>query len=530
VPRRIASVVSGFDARALGVRPGDVLAGKYRVDRVLGAGGMGIVVAAHHMQLEEKVALKFLLPDALASADAVSRFFREAKAAVKIKSEHVAHVTDIGQLENGAPYIVMEYLEGADLAAWLRERGAMPVVQAVDFVLQACEAIAEAHALGVVHRDLKPANLFCITRPDGQLSIKVLDFGISKIVTPGVQRNDVTSTATIVGTPAYMSPEQLQSSKGVDSRTDIWSLGVILFELLTAQVPFCADSLSEVIIQIAVAPAPLVRSLRRDVPAGLEQLIARCLEKDREHRFLSLSELAIALADFGSRHARVSVERILGTLRPMGISAAPRPLSNAPSAAAAPPAPGEHPSATVTAASTPMLAPNTNATWGRTGSNAPRSASRVIAMGGVAVVLIAAGVGGAMVFKSAAQRAGEKNPATSAPVISTPSAIATASAATQPGTARPIETSTIAEIAASAETGAPPTKSSSAPSSPSPAHIGRQHPSAPASVTAAPAQNRPPAAATATVRPSASEPRPPNCNPPYVIDSAGRRQYKLECL
>ncbi len=166
---------------AAGVREGDILAGKYRVERVLGIGGMGVVVAAHHMQLDERVALKFLLPEALGNAEAVARFAREARAAVKIKSEHVARVTDVGTLPNGAPYMVMEYLEGGDLAAWIKQRGALPVEQAVEFVLQTCIAVADAHALGIIHRDLKPANLFCVRRSDGQLSIKVLDFGISKM-------------------------------------------------------------------------------------------------------------------------------------------------------------------------------------------------------------------------------------------------------------------------------------------------------------------------------------------------------------
>src|SRR5689334_15421326 len=163
------------------VQPGEVLAGKYRVERILGMGGMGVVVSAWHLQLEERVALKFMLPDALENQEAVSRFSREARAAVKIKSEHVARVSDVGKLENGAPYMVMEFLEGSDLSGWLAEKGPLPVEQAVEFILQASEAIAEAHALGIVHRDLKPANLFVIRRADGAWSIKVLDFGISKM-------------------------------------------------------------------------------------------------------------------------------------------------------------------------------------------------------------------------------------------------------------------------------------------------------------------------------------------------------------
>ncbi|HEY3664483.1 MAG TPA: serine/threonine-protein kinase, partial [Polyangiaceae bacterium] len=212
------------------VREGDVLAGKFRIERVLGQGAMGVVVAATHIQLDERVALKFLLPEALANADAVARFAREARAAVKIKSEHVVRVSDVGTLESGSPYMVMEYLQGQDLSEWMTNHGTLNVSDAVEFLLQACEALAEAHALGIVHRDLKPANLFVTARRDGTPCIKVLDFGISKFTAPGSNLN-MTKTSTIMGSPLYMSPEQLSSTRTVDARTDIWALGVILFEL-----------------------------------------------------------------------------------------------------------------------------------------------------------------------------------------------------------------------------------------------------------------------------------------------------------
>ena len=295
------------------VRPGDILAGKYRVERVLGVGGMGVVVAAHHLQLDQKVALKFLLPQALASAEVVARFDREARAAARIKSEHVARVIDVGKLQNGAPYMVMEYLEGGDLAAWLEHRGPLPVDQAVEFVLQACEAIAEAHALGIIHRDLKPANLFCIRRPDGLLCIKVLDFGISKMSGMGASGDmGMTRTAAIVGSPFYMSPEQMHSAKGVDPRTDLWSLGVILYELLTDRVPFEAEGMPELVIKVLrESPTPLM-TVRPGVPARLEAVILRCLEKDRNLRFAGVGELVMALVEFAPPRARLSLEVVSG--------------------------------------------------------------------------------------------------------------------------------------------------------------------------------------------------------------------------
>ena len=303
----------------IGVKPGDVLAGKYQVERILGVGGMGVVVVAHHIQLDERVALKFLLPSALGNPEAVSRFAREARAAVKIKSEHVASVRDVGELPSGAPYMVMEYLEGDDLSAWLKERGPLPVEQALDFVLQACVAVADAHALGIVHRDLKPANLFCTRRSDGQLSIKVLDFGISKMT--DTLAGSVTRTSSMMGSPLYMSPELMISAKDVDAQADIWALGVILFELLTGRPSFLADTITELAILVTNQPAPAVRTLRPDAPGGLEAIILKCLEKDRRQRYRNVAELAVALLPFAPARAASSVERISGIIGTAGLSA-----------------------------------------------------------------------------------------------------------------------------------------------------------------------------------------------------------------
>jgi len=232
---------------------GDILADKYRIERVLGAGGMGMVVAAHHLQLDERVAIKLLLPQTLANAEAVARFAREARAAVKIKSEHVARMIDVSSLPDGAPYLVMEYLDGEDLAHWVSTRGALPIELAVELVLQACEALAEAHSLGIVHRDLKPANLFCIRRADGLLSIKVLDFGISKVTALSASGPEMgmTKTSSVMGSPLYMPPEQMKSARDADTRSDIWAIGAILYELVTARTPFKAESFAELVLKVA---------------------------------------------------------------------------------------------------------------------------------------------------------------------------------------------------------------------------------------------------------------------------------------
>ncbi len=297
-----------------GARVGDILHGKYRVDRVLGAGGMGVVVAATHLQLDDKVAIKFLLPDAAKSADVVSRFEREGRAAAKIKSEHVARVIDVGKLENGAPFMVMEFLNGKDLADTIEHQGALPWPAAVEYVLQACEALAEAHAAGIVHRDLKPANLFLIQRADGSPCIKVLDFGISKMV-GSLSMPGMTKTTAVMGSPLYMSPEQMKSSKDVDHRTDIWSLGSILYELLSGNPPFIADTMPQLCLMILQEPPAPLSQVRHDVPPQLEAVIRKCQEKDPNHRYQNVAELSAALAQFVTGRARLSAERIADVFR-----------------------------------------------------------------------------------------------------------------------------------------------------------------------------------------------------------------------
>jgi serine/threonine-protein kinase len=323
-----------------GVKIGDVLDGKYRIDGVLGAGGTGVVLAAHHLPLAERVAIKFLQAEALPNPDAVMRFAREARAAVRIKSEHVARVLDVGTFENGTNYIVMEHLEGSDMRSWLEEQGAMPVQQAVTFVLQACEAIAEAHALGIIHRDLKPANLFIIRRPDGELSIKVLDFGISKLIgmgTVGATSDlSMTTTRAVIGSPLYMSPEQMKSARNVDARSDIWSLGVVLYEAIAGAPPFDGETIAEICVSVATGATPALPEARGDLPPGFEAVVARCLEKDPAQRYQTVAELALALGPYAPERAQESVRRVCGTLQSAG-------LSDAGAASALTPAPAQGP-------------------------------------------------------------------------------------------------------------------------------------------------------------------------------------------
>jgi serine/threonine-protein kinase len=303
--------------------PGTLLAGKYMVERVLGVGGMGVVVAARHIQLDQKVAIKYLLPDALANAEVVERFAREAQAAAKIRGEHVARIIDVGKFDDGAPFMVLEYLEGQNLEELLEQRGPLPYTEAVGYMLETCEALAEAHAAGIVHRDLKPANLFLALQPDRRSIVKVLDFGISKLA--DASGHGITKTSTVMGTPYYMSPEQLVASKAVDARSDIWSLGVILHELLTNRRPFDGETLAEIVGGILQNQPDRIASLRNDVPLDLELCISKCLASKPDQRHASVGAFAVALAPFAPPEQRSSVEKIA---RVLGASLAPPGLAS----------------------------------------------------------------------------------------------------------------------------------------------------------------------------------------------------------
>jgi eukaryotic-like serine/threonine-protein kinase len=285
------------------VRPGDVLAGKYRVEKVLGSGGMGVVVAARHVQLDVLVALKFMSDEALADKELTNRFLREARAAARLRSEHVARVADVGTLASGAPYLVMEYLEGVDLSVLLAGAGRQPIPSAVEFIVQACDALDEAHRAGIVHRDVKPSNLFLTTRSNGTPCVKVLDFGISKSVVPSSvsTRMHATRPSALLGSPFYMAPEQMRAARDVDRRADIWALGATLYELLTGHVPFEAESLLDLAMRVASSDPLPPRNVRPEVPWALEQIVLRCLEKDPVDRFPNARALAGALAAFVPR-------------------------------------------------------------------------------------------------------------------------------------------------------------------------------------------------------------------------------------
>jgi serine/threonine-protein kinase len=496
---------------AAGVREGDVLDGKYRIDKILGVGGMGVVVAAHNVALDTRVALKFLLPEMVANRDAMARFAREARAAAKIVSEHVARVHDVGTLENGSPYIVMEFLEGEDLAAWSASRGPLPAEQAVDFLLQACVAIADAHRFGIVHRDLKPSNLFCAQRSDGRTSIKVLDFGISKLTDlsrasdpPGAT---VTRTSAVMGSPHYMSPEQVQSPKDVDGRTDIWAMGVILFELLTGTRPFEGETFGEIAVKISVRPHPSVRALCPDAPPAVEEVIARCLEKDREKRYANVGELAMALSPFAPPSAAATVERITGIVRGAGMAVSSPPPAREPRLVSTPP-PREMPAGTA-------LFPSSVAPWsGPPGVKSGRRAAIGVSAA-AAIVAVVAGLFGLRATKQVHIDGGSTSAAAVAPANDPSSSTLVPQGApteTAPEVLTP--TPTLTEPAAASASTAP---ADAPPNHTSEGRTSRQVTAQPATETATPARSRP----NATPK--------PDCDPPYRLDALGQKHFKPEC-
>jgi eukaryotic-like serine/threonine-protein kinase len=307
------------------ISPGAVLAGKYLVGKIIGAGAVGVVLEATNIELDERVAIKCLRPEMLGDQGMVARFAREAKAAAAIKSEYVATVHDVGTTEEGVPYMVMEYLEGIDLGTLVAEKGTLSPRVAVEYALQVCEALAIAHAKGIVHRDIKPENLLLAERAGGMPIVKVLDFGISKTALTGsIFKHElpIVKTVNLMGTPLYMSPEQVRASDSVDVRSDVWSLGMVLYEILTGQTAFVANSITEICAAILEAEPRPIEMHRSDLPAGLVEVITRCLQKDATKRYPNIAELALALMPFGPKRTRLNVERAVAVLRSSGHASA----------------------------------------------------------------------------------------------------------------------------------------------------------------------------------------------------------------
>jgi serine/threonine-protein kinase len=393
-----------------------VLAGKYKLVRVVGEGGMGVVYECEHIRMRQRMAIKMLLPDTVDHPDVIARFEREARASSGLRSRHAARVTDVDQTPDGLTYMVMEFLDGMDLGDLLAERGKVPAPDAVDYVLQACVAIIEAHDLGIVHRDLKPGNLFLANGPDGRI-IKLLDFGISK-VTDDASR--LTTAESMMGTPLYMSPEQIRSARDVDARTDIWSLGVILYELLTGDVPFNGTT-TQVAAAIVTDLVPPMGS-EHGVPPGLSSVVMGALVKDPNARFQSVRELGAALLPFAAPSSTGVVAMDAALRQSQGPLSAAAPGAALPRTAAT-----QHPATLV---------------------DPPRRTHVIAILGGILLgVAVLTGIGVAVALKARATRP-DARPDPSLGVSTQPSAatlLATVSAPSSTTAASPTTSSLVVE-------------------------------------------------------------------------------------
>ncbi|MDB4933139.1 MAG: Serine/threonine-protein kinase pkn3 [Labilithrix sp.] len=472
------------------VVPGDLVDGKYRIQTILGIGGMGVVVRAMHEQLGRSVAMKFLLPEMLRSTDIVQRFEREARATARLQNEHVIDVIDVGRLPSGEPFIVMEYLEGQDLAKLIAERaGTLGIDEIVDIMSQICVGVSEAHANGIVHRDLKPQNVFVITRRDGRRHIKVLDFGISKIA--GDVGGALTRTSDVLGSPYYMSPEQLLATRDVGPSGDVWALGVILYEMLTGAVPFRGETLAQMMMRIIQSPHVPIPEARGDVPQWLAGLVDRCLQKDPAQRMPSVDALASALLARGAGPAppQPSLPHSSTALMPHSAQTALHPSSGqVPNAAPAATMLHSSPSMPGHSAQLPQGA-STNVGWGHSSqpgmTQIPTRGGKPIVVLGAVVAVVLLSVGGFGLHHFMKARAGETvatkpvnapppPPATSSASIETATSTTTTTAeATPPASVAPSATPAPATTAsgtrptvsmgATAATTKPPTSGTSRP-------------------------------------------------------------------
>ena len=463
--------------------PGQILLRKYRVEELLGRGGMGVVFAARHLALDERVAIKVLAPAASEHQDALARLQREARILARVRNEHVVRVIDLGQLDDGAPFMVMEHLTGRDLGSLLEEQGRLGVEAAVSYILQALIALAAAHANGVVHRDLKPENLFCSQAQDGSCLIKVLDFGISRLERSarGSASASMTGPSAVMGTPLYMSPEQLRDPRAVDARSDIWSIGVVLYELVTGVAPFSGASLGDIAIKIATEPPPPLTFVAPSIASQLEDVLSRCLRKERDERFANVAQLARALEPFGPTGCRQLVERVerLAAEPPICLPGDDQSSLSPDSNPLTAPAPHE-----ATVASPPASRAASAARW------RPSGAQLLVALC-VPIALVAA-------WRLTAPRAGA------------PAATAVAAGLIDP--ARPTDASQdVPRIASSVSQPVAPAQVKDQPT---------------ARTAAGDVAKSLRAASSSRSLPGAKDP----CVPPYTIDPQGRKKFRHECF
>lgn len=457
-------------------KPGEIIAGKYELVRPLGRGGMGAVFEAKHLRLRQRVAIKFLRPDLLDVADCVMRFEREGRAAALVTSSNAARIFDVDVTPSGIPYMVIEFLEGHDLSVELRNRATLPVAEAVDIVLQACSAMAEAHSLGIVHRDLKPANLFLCVKGSSR-TVKVLDFGVSKLLSEEIQ---ATTPSLTLGTPQYMSPEQILASKDVDLQSDIWSLGVILYKLISGRLPFEAESATAFVVTV-VTEEPLPIEQHAALPPELAAAVMKALAKQRSERWQLTMDFARAIEPYGTGHVAFTPP----TLRPP--APVPRPAEIAVDV-------------DFETQQRPAEALPTEANW--THNRAPMTPrrGRMLAFA-AATVLGLAGVGVALAMRAPKSVANDVSPPPTSSDLSGVPATEPPPTAAQATTTTPLP----APSASTSETPVSAPTPESAPRNPVGAAVAPHKPASPP-VTMPASSSRPPSSATPSSSPRARDP------------------------
>jgi serine/threonine protein kinase len=503
--------MSGFGSAQL-PKPGDIVDGKYRLEHLLGQGGMGAVFAARHIKLGHAVAIKVMLADS-GNAEAAQRFINEGRAAANIQNDHVVRVSDVDE-ERGYAFMVLELLEGEDLSQVLDRESRLAPHVAVGYVLQALDGVKAAHAQGIVHRDLKPSNLFLARRQGANVVVKVLDFGISKANNASaldMAPSALTSTAAMLGSPLYMSPEQLRSSKKVDARADIWAMGVILFELLTGTLPFEGETLGALFAAILETDAPRVSSRIPNVPPGLDAVVVRCLQRRAEDRFQDVADLTRELAPYASPMGDVGAYTLATQPSSLASTAMAGPAHGYAPGSASQSSPGlgsgPHqvrgtvPLGAVTPQPQPLPLPHrqTGNTWQSTGSGQrPKSSGMIVAIGAICSVLLVVGIGlGVMSLKSwKAKQPGEHAAASGLQV--TPAAPPSAIVVPDPSVTAP--------ASATADNNASPTSSTRAVASAS----------SPPAASTAPKQ-RPTTPSVPSVPATVVKVEPPKVEPPKVV-------------